>query len=305
MCGRPPCSHSGFSSRRVAIALDAFSRPDVNGYGGVETTSSKTTWIATARWGSGVGHISSRTSLRDRPRYGPATSCIRRWCSSLFVPFTFLPPILWWAVPIGVVAWVVWRLAPGPLAWPVMALCLVWPPTQVKLITGNPVVWSVAALALACLNYWPSVLVLIKPSLFPFALFGATHRSWWVALRSLRIGERPVRGDVAGLDHVDRELAWGRPRLLDPGDPDATSSARRVVVAIAAASGNQGRIRPTRRPCLGRPASSMETWYMRRRGLTKTDAATASAQPARVGAKRTATPRRTTTDAAHSNGDNA
>ena len=29
---------------------------------------------------------------------------------------------------------------------------------------------------------WPSVFVLLKPSLAPFALFGIRHRSWWVAL---------------------------------------------------------------------------------------------------------------------------
>jgi hypothetical protein len=32
------------------------------------------------------------------------------------------------------------------------------------------------------LYFWPSVFVLLKPSLFPFALFGANRRSWWLAL---------------------------------------------------------------------------------------------------------------------------
>jgi len=94
-------------------------------------------------------------------------------------------------VPLGLTAWVVWRLRPGPLAWPLMALCIAWPPTQVKLITGNPVIWSMLALALGCLYWWPSVLVLIKPSLFPFALFGANHRSWWVALGVLLLMSLP------------------------------------------------------------------------------------------------------------------
>ncbi len=45
-----------------------------------------------------------------------------------------------------------------------MALCLAWPPTLVKIVTGNPVIWAVAAMALGVLYYWPSVLVLIKPT---------------------------------------------------------------------------------------------------------------------------------------------
>ena len=39
-----------------------------------------------------------------------------------------------------------------------------------------------AAVALGTIYRWPSVFALIKPSLFPFALFGANRRSWWLAL---------------------------------------------------------------------------------------------------------------------------
>ena len=100
----------------------------------------------------------------------------------LFVPFTMLPAVLWWAVPIGATIWALWRLRPGPISWPFLALCVAWPPTVVKIATGNPVIWSVAALAFGVIYFWPSVLVLIKPSLFPFALFGSNRRRWWLAL---------------------------------------------------------------------------------------------------------------------------
>jgi hypothetical protein len=100
----------------------------------------------------------------------------------LFVPFTVLPAVLWWAIPIGLAAWAVWRLRPGPAWWPLVALCAVWPTTILKTWTGNPVIWGVAALSLGVIYRWPSVFVLIKPSLFPFALFGADRRSWWIAL---------------------------------------------------------------------------------------------------------------------------
>jgi hypothetical protein len=107
----------------------------------------------------------------------------------LFVPFAVLPAVaawlLWWAVPIGATGWAIWRLRPRPAAWPLLALCLAWPTTLLKTWTGNPVIWCVAALALGTLYRWPSVFVLLKTSLFPFALFGANRRSWWLALGGL------------------------------------------------------------------------------------------------------------------------
>ena len=50
------------------------------------------------------------------------------------------------------------------------------------MVAGNPVMWVLAFLALGCLYKWPSALVLLKPSLFPFALVGIRSRSWWIAL---------------------------------------------------------------------------------------------------------------------------
>jgi hypothetical protein len=100
----------------------------------------------------------------------------------LFVPFTVLPAILWWTVPIAAAAWMLWRLRPRHEVWPLIAFCLAWPTTLLKLWTGNPVIWSAAALCLGVVYAWPSVFVLLKPSLFPFALFGANRRVWWLAL---------------------------------------------------------------------------------------------------------------------------
>lgn len=104
----------------------------------------------------------------------------------LFVPFTFLPAVLaaglWWVFPLGITAWTIVRLRPGPRSWPLIALCLAWPTTPLKIWTGNPVIWAMAAVALGTIYRWPSVFALLKPSLFPFALFGANGRSWWLAL---------------------------------------------------------------------------------------------------------------------------
>lgn len=107
----------------------------------------------------------------------------------LFVPFAVLPAaaawILWWAIPIGATAWAVVRHRPRPEFWPLIALCIAWPTTPLKTWTGNPVIWCVAAFALGTVYRWPSVFVLLKPSLAPFALFGANRRSWWIALAVL------------------------------------------------------------------------------------------------------------------------
>ncbi|HLY12729.1 MAG TPA: hypothetical protein VKR24_00135, partial [Candidatus Limnocylindrales bacterium] len=109
----------------------------------------------------------------------------------LFVPFTFLPAVLWWVLPAGAVVFALARLRPQPIVWPFLALCLAWPPTLVKVVTGNPVIWAVAALSLGVVYAWPSVLVLIKPSLFPFAFFGANRRSWWITLGVLAVVSVP------------------------------------------------------------------------------------------------------------------
>ncbi len=100
----------------------------------------------------------------------------------LFVPFTFLPALLWWMLPAVAVAWCLFRLRPTRLAWLWIAVCALWPTTPLKALTGNPVIWAVAAMALGVLYYWPSVIVLIKPSLFPFAFFGANRRAWLLAV---------------------------------------------------------------------------------------------------------------------------
>ena len=105
----------------------------------------------------------------------------------LFVPFSFTgprrsdPPRLWWVVPLGIVAAVV--VAPGhgrcvAAHRPLLAN----PTTLLKNWTGNPVIWSMAAMALAVVgtSRFAAPFVLIKPSLAPFALFGIQQRSWWL-----------------------------------------------------------------------------------------------------------------------------
>lgn len=158
--------------------LDALALPNLNGYGGVDY---RLYMDATTRWLHGGSYFEAyqlagpyQISAGDI-LYPPLTLI-------LFVPFTVLPAVLWWLIPAGLVSYALIRLKPRPIAWPFLALCLAWPPTLVKVVTGNPVIWAAAALSLGVLYAWPSVLVLVKPSLFPFAFFGANRRSWWLAL---------------------------------------------------------------------------------------------------------------------------
>jgi hypothetical protein len=104
----------------------------------------------------------------------------------LFVPIALLPTLpalaLWWGIPAAVTAWAIRRLRPRPAVWPLIALCIAWPTTPLKTWTGNPVIWSVAAMAIATAWRGAAPFSLLKPSLFPFALFGVRQRSWWVGL---------------------------------------------------------------------------------------------------------------------------
>ena len=99
----------------------------------------------------------------------------------LFVPFTVLPPALWWILPIAFVIWTVWRLRPRLWAAPLLALVLALPKTWVVLFYGNTDMWLTAFVAGAVLWAWPAVLITIKPSLVFLAAIGITRRSWWVA----------------------------------------------------------------------------------------------------------------------------
>ena len=120
----------------------------------------------------------------------------------VMLPFVVLPWIAYWAAPIAAVAYAAWRHRPRVIAWPGIALCLWFPGTTVMVVAGNPTMLIVGALALATVWYWPGVLVLLKPSLAPFALFGVWQRSWWVALVVFGLVSLPFLGMWVDYAHV-------------------------------------------------------------------------------------------------------
>ena len=105
----------------------------------------------------------------------------------LLVPFSILPAVFWWLIPISIVGAVVAYHRPQPLAILGIIFCVFLPTSAVKLVHGNPVMWIAAVLALGTIWRWPAVAVLLKPTLAPFALIGARRRSWWLALLVLAI----------------------------------------------------------------------------------------------------------------------
>jgi hypothetical protein len=105
-----------------------------------------------------------------------------------FAPFLVLPAPLWWAIPIGLTAWLMFDWNPAPWTWPLIALCILWPLTPAKTITGNPALWITAFTAAGLRWRWPSALVFLKPSLFPFALIGIRSPKWWLVVAALLLG---------------------------------------------------------------------------------------------------------------------
>jgi len=112
----------------------------------------------------------------------------------LLVPFLVIPQILWWVTPLGLIGALVMTSRPKPWAWPVLALIVADPRTIEVVIYGNPAMWIGAAVAGALLWSWPGALVLLKPSLAPFALIGIRSRGWWLALAVGVVLSAPLAG---------------------------------------------------------------------------------------------------------------
>ena len=98
-----------------------------------------------------------------------------------------LPAILWWAIPTAIVLGVIVYWRPSAWGWAGIFACFACPTTMNIWANGNPGIWAVAAVATATIWGWPGVLVLLKPSLFPFALVGIRSRGWWIAASALML----------------------------------------------------------------------------------------------------------------------
>ena len=103
----------------------------------------------------------------------------------LFVPASIAPAVMWWAVPIGVTGYVLWRIKPSVVGWLVIVAFLAWPRAIGAYLFGNTDIWATAAIAAGLFWGWPALLLTIKPTLLPFALIGIGHRAWFVGATAI------------------------------------------------------------------------------------------------------------------------
>ena len=107
----------------------------------------------------------------------------------LLVPIALLPlplaALTWWGIPAAIIAVCLVRLRPAPWSWPLLALTLWWPSTLDRIAAGNPLIWLTAILYLTALVPGPSALILLKPTLAPFAFFRANNRQWGIVAGTL------------------------------------------------------------------------------------------------------------------------
>ena len=141
-----------------------------------------------------------------------------------FLPWLVLPPWLFVATPVVLTAWAIRRIRPAYWAWPLIAACLIWPGTWVKLGSGNPGIWLMAALALGTVYRWPAVFVILKPTVAPFAVIGIRSRGWWLAAAAIVLMTLPVARPAFEYPRVLLDAhgggfyysLWDLPMLLAP-----------------------------------------------------------------------------------------
>jgi hypothetical protein len=109
----------------------------------------------------------------------------------LFIPFIWLPAVLWWAIPIGVTVLAMAVHRPPTWAWAVMGGLVGFEKSLNVYVFGNPSMWVVAAIAAGTILAWPFLLVVAKPTFGPIGLLGIRHRSWWIAAILLGLASIP------------------------------------------------------------------------------------------------------------------
>ena len=110
----------------------------------------------------------------------------------LFLPFVFLPSQLWWALAIVIPAYAFWVWRPAGWAIALICLCLAVPNLPNGYFRGSPAIMVAALVAAGLLWKWPGALILLKPSVFPFALIGIRSRGWWITIAVLGLITLPV-----------------------------------------------------------------------------------------------------------------
>jgi hypothetical protein len=139
-----------------------------------------------------------------------------------FIPAAFLPELVWWLIPMGVIVAIVIHHRPSPWGWAGIAGCLAWPWSAPMLMAGNPGIWIAAACAVGTVWRPAFALIMAKPSMFPFALFGVKSRGWWAICGLGVLGSIATlpftlqwigvivnaRGQFSGLLYAYHDIGW-------------------------------------------------------------------------------------------------
>ena len=108
-----------------------------------------------------------------------------------------LGPVVWWAVPIGVLIYAFTQWRPAAWTWPLFALTTLWPSTAAPFLTGSTTMLVAAGVAGGLLWGWPALVIVFKPTFAPFAVVGIRRRSFWVGLVLLVVLSLAMLGEWA------------------------------------------------------------------------------------------------------------
>jgi len=164
------------------------------------------------------------------------------------VPAAYLPDLLWWGIPVVVIALVVVHHGPPAWAWPLIGLCACTFSSVEIIASGNPGIWIALFAAIGTVWRPAFALVLLKPSLVVFALPGLRSRGWWVMAAALAVVSLVLlpmsldyvhvvlnaRGTNASILYSIRDvplmlvplIAWGSSRMAGTRAPASPPGAR-------------------------------------------------------------------------------
>lgn len=98
----------------------------------------------------------------------------------LTVPFAVgLPVVLWWVLPLGLIAAAIRACRPAWWGLPGIGFALACPRVWTILVAGNPAMWAIAFGLAGVAWGWPGPFAAVKTTFAPLALVGLGHRVWW------------------------------------------------------------------------------------------------------------------------------
>lgn len=213
----PPVRAGRWSSRAFYVTASALVA--IVGLVGLWMLADRIGW--TTRWGADLALYSEATS-----RLFSGGSWYEQWQLGGPYPIdgsVLYPPVLAWfmapwlvlpgwtfvAIPVAILGWTIAAWHPAPWTWPILTACLLWPMTPLLAVYANPGLWVAAFLGLALRYQWPGVLVLLKPSLAPFALVGIRSRGWWIGFAALALLSLPFLTDTLTWPNIVMDAKGG------------------------------------------------------------------------------------------------